>query len=188
MKIVVLSGSNVGTKTRTVMDRVTQAVMAFDPTIDVSLIDLAELDMVFADGRLYTEYSGDMGHLTREVMDADALLIGTPIFQASIPAALKNVFDLLPVSAFRDKIVGIVATAGSAKHFLVPQLQLQPILTYMKAQVVQPSVFVEETDLHRNQIVSSDIVQRIDRLVEDTVVLTRAYASMREAADAAYGF
>ena len=65
----------------------------------------------------------------------------------SIPATLKNVFDLLPTNAFRDKVVGMVATAGSAKHFLIPAQQLTPILTYMKAQVVQPYVFVEEKDL-----------------------------------------
>ncbi|WP_453985569.1 NADPH-dependent FMN reductase [Brevibacterium casei] len=188
MKIVVLSGSNVGTKTRTVSEYVAQTVMASDPEVEVRLIDLAEVDMVFADGRNYTEYTGDTGDVARAIMDADALVIGTPIFQASIPATLKNVFDLLPVNAFRDKVVGIVATAGSPKHFLIPAQQLVPILTYMKAQVVQPYVFVEEKDLHRNQIVSSDVIQRLDRLVEDTLMLTRTYAAIREEKEAAYGF
>ncbi len=96
MKVVVLSGSNVGTKTRTVMDYVAQAVMAQDPDIEVTLIDLAEADMVFSDGRNFTEYSGDTGRVTAALMDADAIVIGTPIFQASIPASLKNVFDLRP--------------------------------------------------------------------------------------------
>jgi len=188
MKIVVLSGSNVGTKTRTVMDYVAQAVMAQDPDIEVTLIDLAEADMVFSDGRNFTEYSGDTGRVTAALMDADAIIIGTPIFQASIPASLKNVFDLLPVGAFRDKVVAAVATAGSAKHYLIPQQHLLPILTYMKAQVVSPYVFVEERDLHRGQIVSEDVVARLDRLVEDTIVLTRTYTAIREEKEAAYGF
>lgn len=188
MKIVVLSGSNVGTKTRTVMDYVAQAVMAYDADLEVTLIDLAEQDVVFSDGRNYTEYSGDTAFVTRTLMEADAILIGTPIFQASIPATLKNVFDLLPESAFRDKVVAMVATAGSAKHYLIPQQHLQPILSYMKAQVVQSYVFVEEKDLHRHQIVNDDVTLRLDRLVEDTVVLTRTYATIREAKEAAYGF
>ena len=188
MKMVLLSGSNVGTKTRTVIDHLAEAVAAYDPTIDVSVVDLAEADMVFADGRNFTEYTGDTGRVARELMDADAIIIGTPIFHASIPATLKNVFDLLPVDALREKVVGMVATAGSAKHYLIPAQHLQPILTYMKAQVVQPYVFVEESDLHRGEIVSHDVLQRLDRLVEDTVVLTRTYATIREARDAAYGF
>lgn len=188
MKFVAISGSNVGTKTRTVMEHVTQTVMAQDPDIEATLIDLAEVDMVFSDGRNFIEYTGDTGRVTRTLMDADAIIIGTPIFQASIPATLKNIFDLLPVNAFRDKVVSMVATAGSAKHYLVPQQQLQPILTYMKAQVVQPYVFVEETDLLRNQIVNNDVIQRLDRLVDDTRVLTQTYTSIREAKEAAYGF
>lgn len=58
----------------------------------------------------------------------------------------------------------------------------------MKAQVVSPYVFVKERDLHRNQIVSEDVIQRIDRLVEDTLVLTRTYSQIREEKEAAYGF
>src|SRR5699024_1404015 len=85
----------------------------------------------------------------------------------------------------RDKVVSMVATAGSAKHYLIPQQQLQPILSYMKAQVVQTYAFVEEKDLHRNQIVNDDVIQRLDRLAEDTIVLTRTYSEIREAADAA---
>lgn len=188
MKLVLLSGSNVGTKTRTVIDHLAEAVAAYDPTIDANVIDLAEADMVFADGRNFTEYTGDTSRVARELMDADAIIIGTPIFQASIPATLKNIFDLLPTSAFRDKVVAMVATAGSAKHYLIPQQQLHPILTYMKAQVVQPYVFVEEKDLLRGQIVNTDVLARLDRLVEDTLVLTQTYASIREAKDAAYGF
>ncbi|WP_231442608.1 NADPH-dependent FMN reductase [Brevibacterium zhoupengii] len=188
MKLVALSGSNVGTKTRTVMEHVTQTVMVQDPDVEVTLIDLAEVDMVFSDGRNFTEYTGDTGRVTRALMDADVIIIGTPIFQASIPATLKNIFDLLPVNAFRDKVVAMVATAGSAKHYMVPQQQLQPILSYMKAQVVQPYVFVEEKDLLRGQIVNNDVIARLDRLVEDTLVLTQTYASIREAKDAAYGF
>lgn len=188
MKLVALSGSNVGTKTRTVMEHVIQTVLAQDPDFEATLIDLAEVDMVFSDGRSFTEYTGDTARVTQALMDAEAIIIGTPIFQASIPAMLKNVFDLLPVNAFRDKVVAMVATAGSAKHYLIPQQQLLPILTYMKAQVVQPYVFVEEKDLLRGQIVNNDVIARLDRLVEDTLVLTKTYASIREAKEAAYGF
>lgn len=188
MNLVILSGSNVGTKTRTVMEHVTQAVMAQDPSIEVALLDLAELDMIFSDGRNFTEYTGDTSRVTRTLMDADAIIIGTPIFQASIPAPLKNVFDLLPTGAFRDRVVAMVATAGSAKHYLIPQQQLQPILTYMKAQVVQPYVFVEEKDLLRGQIVNDDVIARLERLVEDTLVLTNTYTQIREAKENAYGF
>ena len=53
------------------------------------LLDLAEYNVQFSDGRNYLEYEGDTGYVTKTIMEADAMIIGTPIFQASIPATLK---------------------------------------------------------------------------------------------------
>ena len=96
MRIVGLSGSPVGTTTRTAMNRVMDKLRGKYPDAEARLIDLAEQHMQFADGRGYVEYEGDTGDVARALMEADAIIIGTPIFQASIPGALKNVFDLLP--------------------------------------------------------------------------------------------
>ncbi|HEY2421940.1 MAG TPA: NADPH-dependent FMN reductase, partial [Neobacillus sp.] len=118
----------------------------------------------------------------------DAIILGTPIFQASIPATLKNIFDLLPVNAFRDKVVSMLVTAGTPKHYLVAEQQLKPILAYMKAQIVHTYVFIEERDFHRKEIVNDDVLFRIERLAEDTVVLTETFTKIRQAKEANYGF
>ncbi|WP_117170739.1 NADPH-dependent FMN reductase [Paraliobacillus sediminis] len=188
MKIVGLSGSNVGSKTRTAMDYTVKSVKENNPEVEVTLIDLAEYDLQFSDGRNYLEYKGDTGYVVQTIMEADAIIIGTPIFQASIPAALKNIFDLLPVNAFRDKVVSMFATAGSQKHYLIVEQQLKPIVSYMKAQIVQSYVFIEEKDFQRKEIINEDVFFRIDRLVEDTVVLTETYKKIREAKEEAYDF
>jgi len=79
-------------------------------------------------------------------------------------------------------------TAGSAKHYLIPETQLKPILHYMKAQIVQTYVFVEGSDLYRNEIVSDDVMFRIERLIEDTMILTETYQEILKAKEEAYGF
>ncbi|MFC4559766.1 NADPH-dependent FMN reductase [Virgibacillus kekensis] len=188
MKVVLLSGSKVGSKTRTAMDYTKKAITEKYPDAQTTLIDLAEYDVEFSDGRNYLEYESDTGYVTKTIMEADAIIIGTPIFQASIPATLKNIFDLLPVNAFQDKVVSMIVTAGSSKHYLIAENQLKPILGYMKAQIVQTYVFVEEQDFHRMEITNDDVLFRIDRLVEDTVVLTETYTKIREEKEASYGF
>ncbi|MFZ3580252.1 NADPH-dependent FMN reductase [Virgibacillus sp. DJP39] len=188
MKVVGLSGSNVGSKTRTAMDYTVKTLSIKYPDVEVTLIDLAEYDVQFSDGRNYLEYEGDTGYITKSIMEADALIIGTPIFQASIPATLKNIFDLLPINAFRDKVVSILVTAGSAKHYLIAEQQLKPILSYMKAQMVQTFVFIEEKDFQRKEIIEDDVFFRIDRLVEDTIVLTETFTRIRESEEAKYDF
>ncbi|WP_106768875.1 NADPH-dependent FMN reductase [Paenibacillus faecalis] len=188
MKIVGLSGSIVGSKTRTAMNYTMDQLKEKYPDVEVTLIDLAEYSIQFSDGRDYREYKGDTEYVTKTIMEADALILGTPIFQASIPATLKNIFDLLPVNAFRDKIVSMLVTAGSPKHFLIPEQQLKPILAYMKAQIVQTYVFIEDQDFQRKEIVNDDVLFRIERLVEDTVLLTETYAKLREQHEAKYDF
>ncbi len=158
------------------------------PNSEVTLIDLAEYNVQFSDGRNYLEYEGDTGFVTKTIMEADAIIIGTPVFQASIPATLKNIFDLLPVNAFREKVVSMLVTAGSSKHYLIAEQQLKPILAYMKAQIVQTYVFIEESDFYRKEITNEDVLFRIERLVEDTVVLTETFSKVREAKEADYDF
>lgn len=188
MKIVGLSGSIIGSKTRTAMDYTVKSISEKYPDAEVTLIDLADYNVQFSDGRNYLEYEGDTAFITKTITEADALIIGTPIFQASIPATLKNIFDLLPVNAFRDKVVSMLITAGSSKHYLIAEQQLKPILSYMKAQIVQTYVFIEEKDFHRKEIVNDDVFFRIERLAEDTITLTKTYTKIRAEKEANYNF
>ncbi|QDI91671.1 NAD(P)H-dependent oxidoreductase [Salicibibacter halophilus] len=188
MNIVALSGSNVGSKTRTAMDYTVNTLSEKYPDADVTLIDLADHDVQFSDGRNFLDYEGDTKYVAQTIMDADAIIFGTPIFQASIPATLKNIFDLLPQDGLRDKVASVLVTAGSLTHFLIVEQQLKPILSYMKAQIVQDYVFIEEKDFHRKEITNDNVLLRIDRLVEDTVGRTEQHINMRKAQEEAYGF
>ncbi|KOP82470.1 NADPH-dependent FMN reductase [Cytobacillus solani] len=188
MKIVALAGSIVGSKTKTAMLKTVKMLKQKYPEHEVILLDLAEYTVEFSDGRNYFEYEGDTKYVTETIMAADALIIGTPTFQASIPATLKNIFDLLPVNAFRDKVVSSVVTAGTAKHYLMVEQQLKPILAYMKAHIVPTYVFIEEKDFLRKKIVNDDILFRLERLVEDTVLTVEAFESIRAKKDEEYDF
>lgn len=188
MKIVALSGSIVGSKTLTAVTKVVEMLENKYPQHEVTLLDLANYTIEFSDGRNYFEYDGDTKYVTETIMAADAIIIGTPIFQASIPATLKNIFDLLPVNAFRDKVVSMLVTAGSSKHYLIVEQQLKPILAYMKAQIVQTYVFIEEKDFLRKEIINDDVLFRFERLVEDTIVLTDTYNHIRKAKELEYDF
>lgn len=163
-------------------------IEAQNSEIEFTLLDLAEYDLQFSDGRNYLEYEGDTGYIAKQVMTADAIVIGTPIFQASIPAVLKNIFDLLPQNALRDKVVSIIVTSGSPKHYLMVEQQLKPILSYMKAQIVQRYVFIEEKDFYRQEIVNEDIAFRLQSLAEDTIMLTKTVEQIRKAKEDEYGF
>ncbi|TFJ92669.1 NADPH-dependent FMN reductase [Lentibacillus salicampi] len=188
MKIAGIAGSVVGSKTRIAVEQILNKMKNDYQEVDTTLIDLSDYELVFSDGRDYRDYSGDTKWVLEEIMAADAYIIGTPIFQASIPGALKNLFDLLPNEAFREKVVGIVATAGSAKHYLVPEHQLKPILSYMKAVIIPKYVFVEEKNYYQKKIVDDDAIFRLHQLADDLVHGINVFSEIQQEKDSAFPF
>src|SRR5690554_3735172 len=180
MNIVCLSGSKFGMTTRIALDQVLSLIAGKYPQHRTTLLDLADYDVEFSDGRHYLDYEGDTGYVAKTIMEADAIIIGTPIFQASIPGTLKNVFDLLPFNAFQNRVVGIIALAGSARHYLVVEHHLKSILSYMKAYLVRQYVFIEDVDFDdQKTIINPDIHARIERLVHETVLTMEVYNRMK---------
>ncbi len=176
MKIVGLLGTHVGSSARTTIKHFKTILEDKYSDASIDVVDLAHYNTVFSDGRNYLDYTGDTLEVTTKLMEADVIIIVTPIFQASIPGILKNVFDLLPLNAFEDKVLGVISLAGSEKHYLVVEQQLKPILSYLKAQLVQSYVFITHKDMVNNEIVNQDIINRLHRLADD--VMERYYASV----------
>lgn len=189
MNILVLSGSNVGDKTRIATEEVFKVLKnKYAENNELTYINLQDKDLVFSDGRNYLDYEGDTAEVAKSVMDADVIFFGSPIFQASIPATLKNIFDLLPQNALEFKTCSMVVTAGSNKHYLIPEQQIKPILSYMKANIVPNYVFIVDTDYDLDGISNDDVYFRIDKLVEDTIVLAESYKKIWEKREESYGF
>lgn len=188
MKITVLIGTAFGDKTRMVADYLLEELKQKSPKDEITLIDLADYEIEFSDGRNYLDYSGDTGTVARTLMDSDTIIIITPIFQASIPGSLKNIFDLLPVQALRNKVVSMVAIAGSEKHYLIVEQQLKPILSFMKAQIVQTYVFALDIDFSPHGIANDEIIFRLNRLMDETLNLTKIVQEIQAIDDAQYDF
>lgn len=163
MKIVGINASLSGTKTEKAMNEI-----KFDEGVEYTHINLKELDMSFADGRDYREYNNDNKMLVESLIEADGIIIGSPIFQASIPGVLKNLFDLIPINALNDKTIGIIITAGSPRHYLVAEHQLLPILHYLKMDVISKYVFIEPLDFEEEGL-RDDIGLRIESLTRHIV-------------------
>lgn len=189
MKILVLSASTIGKRTKTATEGIVKSLKAqYDEEHELKYINLQDKDIMFSDGRNYLDYRGDTGEVTQAIMASDILFIGTPIFQASIPATLKNIFDLLPQNALQFKTVSMIVTAGSEKHFLIPETQLKPILSYMKANVVPNYVFLLDQEIMGDVITSDDVYFRIHTLIEDTMILAETYQEVWRKQEDNYGF
>lgn len=176
MKILGINGSIWGSKTNIALQNI-----HFSQDVDFTLVQLSDLKLSFSDGRDYREYEDDSTWLVEKILEADAILIGTPVFQASIPGILKNVFDLLPIDAIKDKVVGVIVTAGSPKHYLMAEYQLFPILKYMKTALIDKYVFIEGKDIVKDVIVEDDIHFRLRDLAQTMELETQQMKARYEA-------
>lgn len=184
-KVLMLSASTMGSKSRALVEVVKPLL---NEAYDVSVFDLKEHQMDFADGRDYRDYTGSTKKLIELILGTDVIVISTPVYQASIPGSLKNIFDLLPIDSLKDKVIGMVVSAGSEKHFLVPEYQLKPILKYMKADVIESYVFVTGEDMLDQKVISDHINLRIEQLVTTLDTHVEQARIKKEQEDLLYDF
>jgi FMN reductase len=111
-----------------------------------TLLDLGQLSLGFADGRPLDQLTDDTPRLVQLVQAADAVLLATPIYRATLTGALKNALDLLPLEALRDKPVGIVSMGATLHHFLGAESHLRDILAWFGAITAPTAVYLSPAD------------------------------------------
>lgn len=189
MKILILSASTGGTKTKKVTTAFYDMMKeSYDTEYEINYINLQDKSMVFSDGRNYLDYTGDTFEVATAIMQSDVIMFGAPIFQASIPASLKNLFDLLPIRAFDRKVVGLIITGGSPRHYLVAETQIKPIIHYMHGVIIPKYVYVIDTDFKTDGSVSDEIELRLQTLLDDTISISETYTEVWNKQDDMFGF
>ncbi|MCM3726315.1 NAD(P)H-dependent oxidoreductase [Neobacillus cucumis] len=175
MKLLGISGTITGSKTKIVVEKVLEEVKKNHPEVEVELLDLKQFDIQFCDGRNPSTYTGDTRKVIDLVSSADFYIIGTPIFQGSITGALKNLFDLIPPKDFRNKVMGFVANGGTYQHYLVIENQLKPIASYFRAYVAPGFVYAHNDHFNsQNELVDQEVLERILALSEEVVLMQKA--------------
>lgn len=111
-----------------------------------SFVDLGTLNLGFADGTPIDQLTDDTPALVDQVRAADGVILGSPVYRASITGALKNALDLLPVDALQTKPVGILAMGGSHHHFLGAASHLRDVLAWSGAIVAPVDVYLTGAD------------------------------------------
>ena len=147
---VISAGLSTPSTTRQVADQIaaafSAAVSARGETLTIEVIELREL--VNDLGRALTTgmSSPELDKAKERVSASDGLVVATPVFKASYSGLFKTFFDVLDQDALNGMPVIIAATAGTARHSLVLDYAIRPLLTYMRAFVVPTGVFAATDD------------------------------------------
>jgi FMN reductase len=119
------------------------------------MLNLADYKLGFADGRSVEELKDDTAAVVAAIAAADAVILASPVYRASLSGALKNLLDLTPFEALHGKPCGIVAMGATPHHYLGVDSQLRAILAWFGALVAPNSVYLSSADFANGEPSSS---------------------------------
>ncbi|UTF52422.1 NADPH-dependent FMN reductase [Natronosalvus rutilus] len=125
--------------TRITLQRALEA--SADAGVETGLVDLREYDLPLYDADVDREDAGDAGTIAARIRDADAVLLGSPMYHGSYSSPLKTALDYCGFEEFEDKTVGLVGVAGGS--FPVTTLEhLRSVCRALNAWVLPHQVAV----------------------------------------------
>lgn len=171
---VISAGLSTPSTTRSIADQladaVSTAVTARGETLQIEVIEVKNLAVDLAHAMTNGGLSsGALDEAKRQVSQADGLVVVTPVFKASYTGLLKLFFDVLDTDALNGMPTIIAATAGTARHSLVLDYALRPLLTYMRAVVVPTGIFAATDDFGSEE--GAGLVTRSNRAAAELAAL-----------------
>jgi FMN reductase len=98
--------------------------------------------------------------MVEAIEEADALIVGSPVYKGSYTGLFKHLFDLVDPGALADKPVAVVATGGGARHALVVEHGFRPLFGFFGALQVPTAVYASEADFSDGVLTADDVRAR----------------------------
>ncbi|MFY4811248.1 NADPH-dependent FMN reductase [Haloarcula sp. AONF1] len=140
-------------------------------------IDLREWDLPLFDPDTSAAESGDGPELAARVREADAMVLGTPVYHGTIASPLKTALDYCGIDDVEGTTVGILAVAGGG--FPTPTLQhLRAAVLELKGWPLPQDVAIPDSwaAFEDDSIADGEIAERVENLGATVV----AYAGVAD--------
>ncbi len=129
---------------------------------DGILLDLRDYDLPVLNADC--DERGDSAEFVRLVGDADAILLGTPVYHGSYSGVLKNAVDYCGFDEFEHKTVGLLAVGGGS----FPVTALEHLRSVCRA--LNAWVLPHQAALPRVRTVFDDDGEFVDEATEERVL------------------
>jgi FMN reductase len=115
------------------------------PGCETDLIDLRELDLVFADGTMDRQVTAPgVQRLRDRLGSADGVIIGTPEYHGSFTGVLKNALDLTGFAEWEGKMIALIGVSGGRMGAHNALNSLREIGRSLHAWVIPDQVSIPE--------------------------------------------
>lgn len=168
--VVLTAGLRQPSSSRLLADRLASATEAAlqqrGRTVELDVVELREYARELTNHLLTGFPAGRLAELIERVVDADALVVVSPIFSGSYSGLFKTFFDVLEPEVLAGKPVLIGATGGTARHSLALEYALRPLFSYLRTVVVPTAVFAAPEDWGSDAQLSVRVTRAADELAD----------------------
>ena len=138
-------------------------------------IDLAVYDLIDAGPGLGATQRDALtpaaARLIAAIEGADALIVGTPVYQGGYAGLFKHVFDFVDPARMAGMPVALTATGGGLRHALVVEHGLRPLFGFFAAHVAPTSVYAGSDDLVDGHVVNETVASRLGSAATELAAL-----------------
>ena len=114
-RIVAVSGSRRdGSYTKQALEHVLRR--AREAGAETTLLDLRTVDLPLYHPDLSASERGDVAAALDLIREADAVVLGSPVYHGSYSSTFKNFHDYCGFDEYDETVVGLVATAGGGSY------------------------------------------------------------------------
>ena len=167
MKVVVISASpRKKANTQLAMKFVFEYTKS--KNVDVKFINLSEGQIECYRGP-DEDYNEATKNATKDIMDADVWLIGSPIYNSFFSSALKNLFEYVNYKKTEGKVAGMVIMAAGNIGFIDVQTLITQLLSYFRVIANPKAVFLTVDSISDNALSDDSAKERLRGMVEETL-------------------
>src|SRR3712207_5660425 len=115
------------------------------------------------------------------IEQADALIVGTPVYKGAYTGLFKHAFDLVDPRALIGKPVLLTATGGGPRHALVVEHALRPLFGFFEALTIPTAVYASDADFIDGQLSEAGVLARVSTAAQQLAGLIGAETPKTEA-------
>lgn len=181
-KVVVVSGNTSRPSRTLALSEALLSGLRAELPVEPHLIELGVIAPVLSGVLSRADAGDELERQLRAIEEADALIVGSPVYRASYTGLFKHLFDLVHHEALIDVPVLLAATGGSERHALVIDHQLRPLFSFFQARTLPIGVYASERDFQNYTITSPELRGRIRLAIERAVPLVREVGGFESSA------
>lgn len=167
IRILGISGSpSRPSRTRSLVEAVVSTA-ALDPRVEASVVDLNGVLPDLGQTLDPRQAPPSVAALLASIAEADALVVGSPVYKGTYSGLFKHLFDLVDPKSLRGKPVVISATGGSDRHALALDHGLRPLFAFFSADIIPTAIYGVEAEFADYQPVGDALKTRIARAAEE---------------------